>query len=82
MTFQVHKQHKLQDQIEQLAYDWAIEDVTEYYGVEELTELNQEQIDEIFAYSESDDCYEGYVGVVLRTICDQWENEQDDQENS
>ena len=82
MAFQVHKQHKLQDQIEQLAYDWAIEDVTEYYGVEELTELNQEQIDEIFAYSESDDCYEGYVGVVLRTICDQWENEQDDQENS
>ena len=49
MAFQVHKQHKLQDQIEQLAYDWAIEDVTEYYGVEELTELNQEQIDEISA---------------------------------
>ena len=42
MAFQVHKQHKLQDQIEQLAYDWAIEDVTEYYGVEELTELSLE----------------------------------------
>jgi hypothetical protein len=67
MTFQVYKQHKLQDQIEQLAYDWAIEDVT--------AELNQEQIDEIFAYSESDDCYEGYVGMALRTICDQWESE-------
>ena len=77
MTFQVYKQHKLQDQIEQLAYDWAIEDVTEYYGVEEPAELNQEQIDEIFAYSESDDCYEGYVGVALRSICDQWEDEQD-----
>jgi len=77
MTFQVRKQHKLQDQIEQLAYDWAIEDVQEYYGVEEIEELNQEQIDEIFTYSESDDCYEGYVGMVLRTICDQWENEQD-----
>lgn len=77
MAFQVHKQHKLQDQIEQLAYDWAFEDVTEYYGIEEIEELNQEQVDEIFAYSESDDCYEGYVGVALRTICDQWENEQD-----
>ena len=77
MTFQVYKQHKLQDQIEQLAYDWAFEDVTEYQGIEEIEELNQEQVDEIFAYSESDDCYEGYVGVALRTICDQWENEQD-----
>ena len=76
MTFQVYKQHKLQDQIEQLAYDWAFEDVTEYYGVEEIEQLNQEQVDEIFAYSESDECYEGYVGVTLRTICDQWENEQ------
>ena len=47
MTFQVYKQHKLQDQIEQLAYDWAIEDVTEYYGVEEPAELNQEQIGKV-----------------------------------
>ena len=77
MSFQVHKQHKLQDQIEQLTYDWAFEDVTEYYGVEEIEELNQEQIDEIFTYSESDECYEGYVGVALRTICDQWEMEQE-----
>ena len=77
MSFQVHKQHKLQDQIEQLAYDWAFEDVTEYYGVEEIEELNQEQIDEIFTYSESEECYEGYVGIALRTICDQWEMEQE-----
>ena len=56
MSFQVYKQHKLQDQIEQLAYEWAIEDVCEYYGVEEPAELNQEQVDEIFAYSESDEC--------------------------
>ena len=78
MAFQVYKQHKLQDQIENLAYEWAIEDVCEYYGVEELGELNKEQVDEIFAYSESDDCYEGYVGVALRSICDQWEYDQDD----
>jgi hypothetical protein len=78
MSFEVRKQHKLQDQIEQLAYEWAIEDVCEYYNVEEPSELNQEQIDEIFAYSESDDCYEGYVGMALRSICDQWEYDQDD----
>ena len=77
MSFQVYKQHKLQDQIENLAYEWAITDVQEYYGVEEIEELNQEQIDEIFAYSESEDCYEGYVGVALRSICDQWDMEQE-----
>ena len=77
MSFQVYKQHKLQDQIEQLTYEWAITDVQEYYGIEEIEELNQEQVDEIFAYSESDECYEGYVGIALRTICDQWEMEQE-----
>jgi len=77
MSFQVYKQHKLQDQIENLAYEWAIEDVCEYYGIEEIEELNQKQVDEIFAYSESDECYEGYVGIALRTICDQWEMEQE-----
>jgi len=78
MSFEVRKQHKLQDQIEHWAYEWAIEDVFEYYGIKELGELNKEQVDEIFAYSESDDCYEGYVGVALRSICDQWEYDQDD----
>ena len=77
-SFEVRKQHKLQDQIENLAYEWAFEDVCEYYNVQETSELNQEQVDEIFAYSESDDCYEGYVGVALRSICDQWEYDQDD----
>lgn len=78
MSFEVRKQHKLQDQIEHWAYEWALEDVLFYYNVKEPSELNQEQIDEIFAYSESDDCYEGYIRVALRSICDQWEYDQDD----
>ena len=56
----------------------ALEDVCEYYNVQETSELTQEQVDEIFAYSESDDCHEGYVGMALRSICDQWEFDQDD----
>ena len=77
MSFQVHKQHKLGDQLEAQAYDWAITDVQDYYGIEEIEELTQEQVDEIFAYSESEQCYESYVGMALRTICDQWEMEQE-----
>lgn len=74
MAFEVNKMHKLSDQIEQLAYDWAWTDVTEYFGIEEIEDLTSEQVDEIYNYSESEACYEGYVGTVLRTICDQWED--------
>jgi len=76
MAFSVKKQHKLQDQIESLCYDWAIEDVLGHYEVEEIEDLTKEQIDEIYQYSESDECYEGMVGVSLRSMCEQWEDSQ------
>ena len=74
MTFEVRKQHKLQDQIENLCYEWAYEDVLEYFSVESIEDLTKEQIDEIYTYSESEECYEGMVGVTLRSMCEQWEN--------
>ena len=77
--FEVRKMHKLSDQIEQLAYDWAWEDVTEHFGIEEVEDLTAEQVDEIYSYSESEECYEGYVGTVLRTICNQWEDSRYDE---
>ena len=73
MSFQVNKMHKLQDQIESLTYDWVWEDIQEQYGVEEVEQLNQEQIDEISTFAESEECYEGYVSMTLRSICDSWE---------
>ena len=76
MTFKVNKMHKLQDQMESLAHDWVWEDISEYYEVEEIEHLNQEQVDEIYQYSESDECYEGMVGVTLRSMCEQWEDGQ------
>ena len=75
MTFQVNKQHKLQDQIENLCYDWAYEDVLSYFNVESIEDLTKEQIDEIYTYSESDECYEGMVGVTLRSMCEQWNDQ-------
>ena len=74
MTFEVRKQHKLQDQIENLCYEWAYEDVLEYFSVESIEDLTKEQIDEIYTYSESEECYEGMVGVALRSMCEYWEN--------
>ena len=68
--FEVKKQGKLQDQIENMAYEWALEDIKSFYKVEELDELSDEQLVEIYDYSESEDCHEGYVGMVLRSMCD------------
>ena len=76
MPFQVNKQHKLQDQIENLCYEWAYEDVLGYFNVESIEDLTKEQVDEIYVYSESDVCYEGMVGVTLRSMCEQWEDSQ------
>ena len=39
--------------------------------------LSQEQVDEISEYAESEECYEGYVSVTLRSICDGWEGLQE-----
>tara|TARA_Y100000389_G_scaffold143313_1_gene141546 strand:- start:348 stop:593 length:246 start_codon:yes stop_codon:yes gene_type:complete len=78
MAFEVNKMHKLADQIEQLAYDWVHTDMCEYFGVEEAGQLTKEQATEMYDYSESDDCYEGYVGTVLRTMYEQWAEENDE----
>ena len=76
MPFEVIKQHKLQDQIENLCYEWAYEDVLGYFNVESIEDLTKEQVDEIYTYSESEECYEGMVGVTLRSMCEQWEGNQ------
>jgi hypothetical protein len=46
-----------------------------YFNVESIEDLTQEQIDEIYTYSESDECYEGMVGVTLRSMCEQWNDQ-------
>ena len=75
MAFEVKKIHKLSDQIEALAYDWALTDVCEYFKVEEVSQLTEEQAVEMYNYAESEECYEGYVGTVLRTMYEQWAEE-------
>ena len=74
--FQVHKMHKLSDRMEEMAYEWVWQNISEHFNVEEVEDLNQEQVDEIYAYSESEECYEGYAGTALRSICDHWEGMQ------
>ena len=73
MNFEVKKMGKLADQLEELAYGWAHSDVLEDFGISALEELTEEQITEIYEYSESEECFEGYVGMALRGMCDSLE---------
>ena len=81
MAFQVIKINKLDDQIEALAYDWALKDVCEYFKVEEVSQLTEEQAVEMMNYAESEgeepyyDAVHHIVAMVLRTMYYQWEEE-------
>ena len=64
---------KLADQFEQQAYDWVLPDIQEYFGVENISDLTRENLQEIEGFLNSDAWIEGYVELVLRTIIDNFE---------
>ena len=79
MAFEVWKQHKLEDRMESEAYDWVLYCIEEQFGVTEWEELTKEQVDEIYAYAQSEDVYFApYVESVLISNCDNWYEENPD----
>ena len=88
MVFEIHKQHKLCDQLEEKAYAWVVHDIEQAfsvtpekneYGYEEdiITVLNEDQINAIEAYLESDEWIEMYVRSALNGIVDRWYEENE-----
>ena len=90
MAFEVHKQGKLADQLEERAYEWCAWQIEETFGVkrtknewdfeqpiEEL--LNEDHIREIEDYLDSDGIpwIEGYVRMALRGIVERWYEENE-----
>jgi len=88
MAFEVFKQGKLADQLEERAYEWCAYQIEETFGlkrsknewgfeqpIEEL--LNEEQVESIEAYLESDEWIEGYVRSALSGIVDRWYDENE-----
>tara|TARA_B100001057_G_C22781696_1_gene923913 strand:+ start:73 stop:330 length:258 start_codon:yes stop_codon:yes gene_type:complete len=75
MAFEWHRIHKWEDNIESQVTDSVYEYVLEYYGVEEITDLTQEQIEEISGFREELNDYSpmqwGFSNLV-----NNWENEQ------
>lgn len=75
-TYEWNRAHKVMDWIEDEITGAAIESVTEWFGVDEISELTEEQISEVENYAESDSCYD-VLAMGLRNVVSQWENEQE-----
>ena len=88
MAFEVFKQSKLADQLEERAYEWCAYQIEETFelqrmknewGFEQPIEelLNEDHINAIEAYLESDNWIEGYVSSALNGIIDRWYEENE-----
>ena len=87
-SFEVFKQGKLADQLEERAYEWCAYQIEETFGlersknewgfeqpIEEL--LNEEQVESIEAYLDTDEWIEMYVRSALQGIIDRWYEENE-----
>jgi hypothetical protein len=75
-TFEIHRQHKFLDWLEGEVTDYANTQVIEWFGVDEVEELTEEQIQEVADYSEGDDC-DSWIALGLRNVVNNWQNEHD-----
>lgn len=77
MSFDVPKIHKWAENIENTLTEWAEESIQEHYGVDEMSELNEDQIAEIQAFvDEAEDAWYDWACIGFRNVINWWENEQ------
>ena len=79
MSFDVPKIHKWAENIENTLTEWAEEHITEWYGVDDVLELDEEQIGEVQAFvDEAEDSWYDWVCIGFRNMINYWENENYD----
>ena len=77
--FRVHRAHKMMDWVESEVTEWAEGIVFEHYGVEEVTELTRDQIEEIAAEADRlDEDYGDIISLGFFNIVRWWESETED----
>lgn len=76
MSFEWNRIHKWEDNIESQVTDAVYEYVCEHYGVEEVTELTQEQFDEVMAFREDLNEY-SVMQWGFSNLASQWEMENE-----
>jgi len=76
----VHRPHKMMDWLEGEVSEWAFGIVQEYFGVEDISELSEEKINEVLTeYNLLNDSDMGYdwLAIGFRNVISSWENEND-----
>lgn len=77
--FGVPKIHKWADNIEYTLNEWSYESVFEHFGVDEVSELTLENINEVQDFvDEEDDSYYDWALVGFKNLINEWENLDDD----
>ena len=87
-SFEVFKQGKLADQLEEKAYEWCAWQIEETFELERMKNewgydediisvLNEDNIITIETYLESDEWIEGYCRSALNGIVDRWYEENE-----
>ena len=66
MSFKIKSKATFTEECDE-AYEIAEKEMIEFYGVSKIEDLSQNQLDEIFLYSESDEC-DNWIGVALRSL--------------
>lgn len=74
MTFEWHKLYKHEENIESDVTDRVFEYVCEYYKVEEITDLTEEQISEIDAFRDKLNEF-SVMQMGFSNLVNQWESE-------
>ena len=74
-SFSIPKIHKWVDNIEYMLNDWSYESVFVHFGVEEVSELTAEDIEEIEDFiASSEDSWYDWVLMGLKNLVNEWEN--------
>jgi hypothetical protein len=78
MTFDVPKIHKWAENIENTLTEWAEEQIQEHYGVDEMSELTEDQINEIQEFVDNaEDMWYDWVCIGFRNVINWWETENE-----
>jgi len=82
MSFDIPRVHKWEENIEREVTDELYSYVCEYYGVDEIADLTEEQMNEVEAYRDNDLNEYSPLQIGFSNIIQNWESETWERENS
>lgn len=76
MAFDVPKIHKWAENAERILTEWAEDEIREFYSIDDMEELTEDQINEIREFVE--ESWYDWVCIGFRNVINWWENENYD----